>query len=183
MAVRCQCVEPSVTAAHKMRLRTRSPSHHLHRWPTILNLLTPLQLELLLYIQPDLPLVYYLPYHWNQARKFRSKLKKTPVKAAAGNDTGVAAAAAALKKPKKKISTMTEVQIMEKLRQVVSEDDPKLLYEKVDEGELSLFAIFGANLFFSVDRTLWAFLFPLSCFRNGYCFFPVLLDTFTSPKC
>ena len=61
------------------------------------------------------------------ARNFRSKLKKTPVKAAAGNGTGVAAAVASLEKPKEKISTMTEVQIMEKLRQVASEDDPKLL--------------------------------------------------------
>jgi len=46
----------------------------------------------------------------------------------------VAAAAAALEKPKekeKRISTMTEVQIMEKLRQVVSDDDPKLLYSKI----------------------------------------------------
>ncbi|KAF5329233.1 hypothetical protein D9619_009313 [Psilocybe cf. subviscida] len=51
-------------------------------------------------------------------------------------DGGVAAAAAALEKqpPKekeKRISTMTEVQIMEKLRQVVSEDDPKALYLKI----------------------------------------------------
>lgn len=47
---------------------------------------------------------------------------------------GVAAAAAALEKPKekeKRISTMTEVQIMGKLRQVVSDDDPKLLYSKI----------------------------------------------------
>lgn len=47
---------------------------------------------------------------------------------------GVAAAAAALEKPKekeKRISTMTEVQIMEKLRQVVSDEDPKLLYSKI----------------------------------------------------
>lgn len=47
---------------------------------------------------------------------------------------GVAAAAAALEKPKekeKRISTMTEVQIMEKLRSVVSEDDPKTLYSKI----------------------------------------------------
>ncbi|KAF9259010.1 Pkinase-domain-containing protein [Marasmius fiardii PR-910] len=47
---------------------------------------------------------------------------------------GVAAAAAALEKPKekeKRISTMTEVQIMEKLRQVVSDDDPKTLYSKI----------------------------------------------------
>ena len=46
----------------------------------------------------------------------------------------MAAAAAALEKPKekeKRISTMTEVQIMEKLRQVVSDDDPKLLYSKI----------------------------------------------------
>lgn len=52
----------------------------------------------------------------------------------AGN--GVAAAAAALENPKpkekeKRISTMTEVQIMEKLRQVVCDDDPKLLYSKI----------------------------------------------------
>jgi hypothetical protein len=52
---------------------------------------------------------------------------------------GVAAAAAALEKPKeekpkekeKRISTMTEVQIMEKLRQVVAADDPKTLYSKI----------------------------------------------------
>lgn len=47
---------------------------------------------------------------------------------------GVAAAAAALEKPKekeKRISTMTEVQIMEKLRNVVCDDDPKLLYSKI----------------------------------------------------
>lgn len=46
----------------------------------------------------------------------------------------IAAAAAALEKPKlveKRISTMTEGQIMEKLRQVVSDDDPKLLYSKI----------------------------------------------------
>ncbi|KAJ7780361.1 Pkinase-domain-containing protein [Mycena olivaceomarginata] len=49
---------------------------------------------------------------------------------------GVAAAAAALEKKgegmkEKRISTMTEVQIMEKLRQVVCDDDPKLLYSKI----------------------------------------------------
>lgn len=57
---------------------------------------------------------------------------KVTTPAAAGG--GVAAAAAALEKPKekeKRISTMTEVQIMEKLRQVVSDDDPKLLYSKI----------------------------------------------------
>ena len=46
----------------------------------------------------------------------------------------VAAAAAALEKPKekeKRISTMTEVQIMEKLRSVESADDPKVLYSKI----------------------------------------------------
>src|ERR1700722_723605 len=51
-----------------------------------------------------------------------------------GDKGSVAAAAAALEKPKekeKRISTMTEVQIMEKLRTVVSEDDPKLLYSKI----------------------------------------------------
>ncbi|KAI0799773.1 p21 activated kinase [Irpex lacteus] len=47
---------------------------------------------------------------------------------------GVAAAAAALEKPKvheKRISTMTEGQIMDKLRSVVSQDDPKQLYSKI----------------------------------------------------
>ncbi|GLB44310.1 putative P21-Rho-binding domain containing protein [Lyophyllum shimeji] len=52
--------------------------------------------------------------------------------AAAGGTGGVAAAAAALEKPKeKRISTMTEVQIMEKLRSVVSDEDPKLIYSKI----------------------------------------------------
>ncbi|KAJ7588838.1 STE/STE20/PAKA protein kinase [Mycena floridula] len=58
-------------------------------------------------------------------------VENKPVKPAG---TGVAAAAAALEKPKdkeKRISTMTEVQIMEKLRQVVCDDDPKLLYSKI----------------------------------------------------
>lgn len=49
---------------------------------------------------------------------------------------GIAAAAAALEKPKpvekeKRISTMNEAQIMEKLRSVVSADDPKALYSKI----------------------------------------------------
>ena len=46
----------------------------------------------------------------------------------------VAAAAAALEKPKEKerrISTMSEAQIMDKLRSVVSADDPKVLYSKI----------------------------------------------------
>ena len=86
-------------------------------------------------------------------KKVQMQAQEKQIKTAVGNGTGgVAAAAATLEKPKeKRISTMTEVQIMEKLRQVVSEDDPKLLYskiEKVEEVELSLFAIFGANLFF-----------------------------------
>ncbi|KZT69412.1 Pkinase-domain-containing protein [Daedalea quercina L-15889] len=49
-------------------------------------------------------------------------------------DGGVAAAAAALEKPKekeKRISTMNEAQIMEKLRSVVSQDNPKTLYSKI----------------------------------------------------
>ena len=49
-------------------------------------------------------------------------------------DGGVAAAAAALEKPKekeKRISTMNEAQIMEKLRSVVSQDNPKALYSKI----------------------------------------------------
>lgn len=53
---------------------------------------------------------------------------------AAPNDGGVAAAAAALEKPKekeKRISTMSEAQIMEKLRSVVSKQDPKALYSKI----------------------------------------------------
>jgi len=51
--------------------------------------------------------------------------------------TGVAAAAAALEKSgtskekEKRISAMTEVQIMEKLRSVVSDEDPKGLYSKI----------------------------------------------------
>ncbi|KAJ3761275.1 kinase-like domain-containing protein [Lentinula raphanica] len=60
----------------------------------------------------------------------------------APNSAGVAAAAAALEqKPsagghgkvekEKRISTMTEVQIMEKLRSVVSDEDPKTLYSKI----------------------------------------------------
>ncbi|KAI0920347.1 hypothetical protein AcW1_002116 [Taiwanofungus camphoratus] len=51
-----------------------------------------------------------------------------------GEKVGVAAAAAALEKPKekeKRISTMNEAQIMEKLRSVVSQDDPKTLYSKI----------------------------------------------------
>jgi serine/threonine-protein kinase CLA4 len=52
----------------------------------------------------------------------------------AEKDGGIAAAAAALEKPKvqeKRISTMNEAQIMEKLRSVVSDEDPKQLYSKI----------------------------------------------------
>lgn len=61
--------------------------------------------------------------------------KPPPIKTAPSG--GVKDAAAALEsKPKdkekeKRISTMTEVQIMEKLRSVVSDDDPKTLYSKI----------------------------------------------------
>lgn len=56
-----------------------------------------------------------------------------------GEDPGVAAAAEALQKKtrekekdkEKRISAMTEAQIMEKLRSVVSDDDPKTLYSKI----------------------------------------------------
>lgn len=65
---------------------------------------------------------------------------------------GVAAAEAALTKPKeKRISAMTEVQIMEKLRSVVSEDDPKTLYskiKKVGQGYVVLSNVMGENNFF-----------------------------------
>ncbi|PPQ96629.1 hypothetical protein CVT26_010668 [Gymnopilus dilepis] len=66
-------------------------------------------------------------------KKVQIQAQEKPTKPAAPGG-GVAAAAAALEKPKekeKRISTMTEVQIMEKLRQVVSNDDPKLLYSKI----------------------------------------------------
>ncbi|KJA26516.1 hypothetical protein HYPSUDRAFT_132749 [Hypholoma sublateritium FD-334 SS-4] len=64
-------------------------------------------------------------------KKVQIQNQEKPPKSA---PAGVAAAAAALEKPKdkeKRISTMTEVQIMEKLRQVVCDDDPKLIYSKI----------------------------------------------------
>lgn len=67
-----------------------------------------------------------------QPKKVQIQAQEKPPKPAAAG--GVAAAAAALEKPKekeKRISTMTEVQIMEKLRQVVCDDDPKLIYSKI----------------------------------------------------
>ncbi|KAG5638841.1 hypothetical protein H0H81_009612 [Sphagnurus paluster] len=58
--------------------------------------------------------------------------KKIQIQAEDKPAGSVAAAAAALEKPKeKRISTMTEVQIMEKLRQVVADEDPKLIYSKI----------------------------------------------------
>ncbi|KIJ64241.1 hypothetical protein HYDPIDRAFT_28677 [Hydnomerulius pinastri MD-312] len=68
-----------------------------------------------------------------------TKKKEAPapdvtVTAPEGEDPGVADAAKKLEKPKekeKRISTMTEAQIMEKLRSVVSPDDPKTLYSKI----------------------------------------------------
>ncbi|PCH42914.1 Pkinase-domain-containing protein [Wolfiporia cocos MD-104 SS10] len=65
-----------------------------------------------------------------------AKEKEPTVTVTAADDEkgGVAAAAAALEKPKekeKRISTMNEAQIMEKLRSVVSKDDPKALYSKI----------------------------------------------------
>ncbi|TFK65295.1 Pkinase-domain-containing protein [Pluteus cervinus] len=62
--------------------------------------------------------------------KVQIQIEEKPPKA-----TGVAAAAAALEKPKEKennrLSKMTEAQIMERLRQVVSPDDPKAIYSKI----------------------------------------------------
>jgi len=45
---------------------------------------------------------------------------------------------------------MTEAQIMEKLRSVVSQDDPKLLYSKIREvGQRYVFFVRGPNLSFT----------------------------------
>ena len=68
------------------------------------------------------------------AKKLAQEGTKVTIQAPEKDQGSVAAAAAALEKPKekeKRISTMTEVQIMEKLRNVVSDDDPKLLYSKI----------------------------------------------------
>lgn len=72
-------------------------------------------------------------------KKKESPAPDVTVTAPEDEDPGVAAAAEALqKKPKekekdkeKRISAMTEAQIMEKLRSVVSDDDPKTLYSKI----------------------------------------------------
>ncbi|KAL4070125.1 kinase-like domain-containing protein [Scleroderma yunnanense] len=70
-----------------------------------------------------------------QPNKKKDPTPEVTVTAADGEDPGVAEAARKLnEKPKekeKRISTMTEAQIMEKLRSVVSEDDPKTLYSKI----------------------------------------------------
>ncbi|RXW16802.1 hypothetical protein EST38_g9051 [Candolleomyces aberdarensis] len=66
-----------------------------------------------------------------QPKKVQIQQQEKPAKPAPSAGS-VAAAAAALEKPKeKRISTMTEVQIMEKLRQVVCDEDPKLIYSKI----------------------------------------------------
>lgn len=68
------------------------------------------------------------------AKKLPQDGPKVTIQTPEKEQGSVAAAAAALEKPKekeKRISTMTEVQIMEKLRNVVSDDDPKLLYSKI----------------------------------------------------
>ena len=57
---------------------------------------------------------------------------------------------------------------MEKLRQVVSEDNPKLLYSKIKKVDRVSCAIFGANLSFSVDLTLWPSFYPFRLFAIGY---------------
>jgi serine/threonine-protein kinase CLA4 len=65
-------------------------------------------------------------------KKVQIQVEEKPAKPPGAGAGGVAAAAAALEKPKeKRISTMTEVQIMEKLRQVVADEDPKLIYSKI----------------------------------------------------
>jgi hypothetical protein len=89
-----------------------------------------------------------LPLQPTKKVQIQHQEKPPKPSAAAG---GVAAAAAALEKPKekeKRISTMTEVQIMEKLRQVVSDDDPKLLYskiKKVGQGCVSIIFLFSSS--------------------------------------
>ncbi|KAG8215352.1 Pkinase-domain-containing protein [Butyriboletus roseoflavus] len=68
------------------------------------------------------------------AKKKEMPTPDVTITAPEGEDPGVAEAAKKLEKPKekeKRISTMTEAQIMEKLRSVVSEDDPKTLYSKI----------------------------------------------------
>lgn len=69
-------------------------------------------------------------------KKKEKEVPEVTVTAPDGDDAGVAEAARKLnekppKQKEKRISTMTEAQIMEKLRSVVSEDDPKTLYSKI----------------------------------------------------
>ncbi|KAF9234542.1 Pkinase-domain-containing protein [Melanogaster broomeanus] len=68
------------------------------------------------------------------AKKKEVATPEVTVTAPEGEVSGVAEAAKKLEKPKekeKRISTMTEAQIMDKLRSVVSADDPKALYSKI----------------------------------------------------
>lgn len=72
----------------------------------------------------------------------------------------VAAAAAALEKPKpkeveKRISTMTEAQIMEKMRSVVDPGDPKLLYSKIKK--IGQGYVICRPQFFGVIHISWHF--------------------------
>ena len=64
-------------------------------------------------------------------------------------DVGLEAAAATLEKPKekeKRISTMNEAQIMDKLRSVVSQEDPKMLYSKIRKiGQGHVFLVRGSD--------------------------------------
>jgi len=90
-------------------------------------------------------------------------------------DGGVAAAAAALEKPKsveKRISTMSEAQIMDKLRSVVCSDDPKALYstiKKVGQGYVRL-----PGLLSSMQKVLMRFVFVV---HLGMCMWPKRFPT------
>ena len=86
----------------------------------------------------------------------------------------VAAAAAALEKPKKevekRISTMTEAQIMEKMRSVVDSGDPKLLYSKIKKIGQG-YVICRAQLFDVVHTAGVSFiqcLWPCLCRKDTY---------------
>ena len=90
-------------------------------------------LQLLLRIQPPLPLDPPPVLPLQPTKKVQIQAQEKATKASAGSGGGgVAVAAAALEKLKEnRVSTMTEIQILEKLKQVVSENDPKLLYSKI----------------------------------------------------
>lgn len=93
-----------------------------------------------------------------QPKKVQLQDAEKPPKSAGG----IAAAAAALEKtdkpPKeKRISTMTEVQIMEKLRQVVSDDDPRTMYSKIKKvGQGCVFLPFYDELGLMRAQRFWA---------------------------